>query len=35
VEFAAAQLSPGREIAGPVPSTTQHGGSTVVSMGNP
>lgn len=35
VEFVAAQLSPEREIAGPVPSTTQHGGSTVVSMGNP
>jgi len=35
VEFAAAQLSPEREITGLVPSTTQHGGSTVVSMGNP
>lgn len=35
VEFVAAQLSPEREITALVPSTTQHGGSTVVSMGNP
>lgn len=38
VEFAAASLSPERQLGGPgsiVPSTTEHGGSTVVSMGNP
>ena len=38
VEFAAASLSPERQLDGPgsiVPSTTEHGGSTVVSMGNP
>ncbi len=35
VEFAAASLAPDRPLAAMVPSTTQHGGSTVVSMGNP
>jgi biopolymer transport protein ExbB/TolQ len=35
VEFAAAQLSPDRQAAGLVPSTTEHGGTTVVAMGNP
>jgi len=38
VEFAAASLAPDRPLAGAgaiVPSTTEHGGSTVVSMGNP
>jgi biopolymer transport protein ExbB/TolQ len=35
VEFAAAQLSPDRQAAGLVPSTTEHGGTTIVAMGNP
>lgn len=35
VEFAAASLAPQQHLAGIVPSTTEHGGSTVVSMGNP
>lgn len=38
VEFAAASLAPDRQLGaagGIVPSTTEHGGSTVVSMGNP
>lgn len=35
VEFAAATLAPDRQISGLTPSTTEHGGSTVVAMGNP
>jgi biopolymer transport protein ExbB/TolQ len=35
VEYAAATLAPDRQFAEMVPSTTEHGGSTVVSMGNP
>ena len=35
VEFVAASLAPEQTLVGMVPSTTEHGGSTVVSMGNP
>jgi biopolymer transport protein ExbB/TolQ len=35
VEFAAASLAPDRSLPGIVPSSTEHGGSTVVAMGNP
>jgi biopolymer transport protein ExbB/TolQ len=35
VEYAAANLSPDKHIQPLVPSTTEHGGSTQVAMGNP
>jgi biopolymer transport protein ExbB/TolQ len=35
VEYAAATLAPDRQISGLTPSTIEHGGSTVVAMGNP